>query len=54
VVALLTDYVFRDEMKLRYSIATMHAVLAPIAAFVFWRGLSGYGRAVAHARSWQS
>ena len=39
VVALLTDYVFRDEMKLRYSIATMHAVLAPLAAFVFWRGL---------------
>ena len=25
VVALLTDYVFRDELKLRYSIATMHA-----------------------------
>lgn len=54
VVALLTDYVFRDELKLRYSIATMHTVLAPLAAFVFWRGLSGYGRAVAHARSWQS
>jgi MFS family permease len=54
VVALLTDYVFRDEMKLRYSIATMHAVLAPLAAFVFWRGLDGYGRAVAHARSWQN
>jgi MFS family permease len=54
VVALLTDYVFRDEMKLRYSIATMHAVLAPIAAFVFWRGLAAYGRAVAHARRWQN
>ncbi len=51
VVALLTDYVFRDEMKLRYSIATMHAVLAPLAAFVFWRGLGGIrpgGRARAH------
>ncbi len=54
VVALLTDYVFRDELKLRYSIASLHAVLAPLAAFVFWRGLSGYGRAVAHARSWQN
>ena len=54
VVALLTDYVFRDELKLRYSIATMHGVLAPLAAFVFWRGLNGYGRAVAHARSWQN
>jgi O-antigen/teichoic acid export membrane protein len=54
VVALLTDYVFRDELKLRYSIASLHAVLAPLAAFVFWRGLRGYGRAVAHARSWQN
>ncbi len=55
VVALLTDYVFRDEMKLRYSIATMHAVLAPLAAFVFWRGLSGYGRAVRRTpRTWQN
>jgi len=54
VVALLTDYVYRDEADLRYSIATMHAVLAPLAAFVFWRGLPAYGRAVARAREWHS
>jgi uncharacterized protein involved in response to NO len=53
-VALLTDYVFRDEMRLRYSIATIHAVLAPIAAYVFWRGLRAYGEAVAHARRWHT
>jgi MFS family permease len=53
-VALLTDYVYRDEAKLRYSLMTMHAVLAPLAAYVFWRGLGAYGRAVAHARSWQT
>jgi MFS family permease len=54
VVALITDYVFRDEQSLRYSLASMHAVLAPLAAFVFWRGLTGYGRAVAEARAWHT
>jgi hypothetical protein len=54
VVALLTDYVFQDEAKLRYSIALMHAVLAPAALIVFWLGLSAYGRAVAEARRWQT
>lgn len=54
VVALITDFVFRDESSLRYSIATLHAVLAPAAAIVFWRGLGAYGRAVAEARTWHS
>jgi MFS family permease len=54
VVALITDYVFRDEADLRYSIASLQAVLAPLAAFVFWRGLTAYGRAVAEARAWQT
>jgi hypothetical protein len=54
VVALPPNYVYRDEAKLRYSLATMHAVLAPLAAYVFWRGLGAYGRAVAQARAWHT
>lgn len=54
VVALLTDFVFQDESRLRYSIAAMHAVLAPAALVVFLRGLPAYGRAVAQARSWHT
>ena len=54
VVALVTDFVFQDESKLRYSIALMHAILAPAALIVFWRGLAAYGRSVAEARRWQS
>jgi len=54
VVALLTDYVFQDESRLRYSIALMHAVLAPASLIVLWRGLSAYGRAVAESRRWHT
>ncbi len=54
VVALVTDFVFQDESRLRYSIAAMHALLAPAALIVFVRGLPAYGRAVAQARNWQS
>ena len=52
VVALITDFVFHDEMKLRYSIALLQFVLAPAAAWVFWRGLKAYGAAVAETKGW--
>jgi MFS family permease len=52
VVAALTQYVFADELKLRYSIATMHIVLAPLATIAFWIGLKPYGKAFAAARAW--
>ena len=52
VIALITDYVFQDEMKLRYSIALLQFMLAPAAVYVFWRGLKGYAAAVADTRSW--
>jgi hypothetical protein len=45
--------VFRDESKLRYSIALLNAVITPAAAIMFWSGLKAYGRAVAGTRSWQ-
>jgi MFS family permease len=54
VVALLTDLVFQDESRLRYSIAAVHAVMGPAALIVFLRGLPAYGRAVAQSRSWQT
>jgi MFS family permease len=53
IVALITDFVFHDESSLRYSIALLNGVLAPLAALLFWRGLGAYGRAVAATRAWQ-
>jgi MFS family permease len=52
LVAALTQYVFGAESQLRYSIATMHIVLAPLATIAFWFGLKPYGRAFAAARAW--
>lgn len=53
VVALITDHVFHDESRLRYSIALINGVLTPATLFVYWWGLKAYGRAVAEARRWQ-
>jgi hypothetical protein len=47
VVAVLTDYVYRDEAKLHLSIATVAFVIGPIATWVVWSGLKAYGESVA-------
>ncbi|HEY7378644.1 MAG TPA: MFS transporter [Steroidobacteraceae bacterium] len=52
MVASLTQYVFGAEDQLRYSIATIHIVLAPLATWFFWKGLKPYGKAFAAARAW--
>jgi MFS family permease len=52
LVAALTQYVFGAEEKLRYSIATIHIVLAPLATIFFWIGMKPYGKAFAAARAW--
>ncbi len=52
LVASLTQYVFRDESMLRYSIFSIHLVFGPLATIVFWYGLKAYGRAYAQARAW--
>lgn len=42
IVALLTDFVFVGDEFLNYSLALTSAVVAPLAAFVLWRGLASY------------
>ena len=48
----ITDYLFQDESKLRYSLVLMHLVLGPLAAYFFWKGQKPYGAAFARAREW--
>ena len=45
-VAGLTDYVFRDEAMLRYSLALTGAVMGTASVVTIWTGLKGYGEAV--------
>jgi MFS family permease len=42
VVALITDYVFRDEAKLGLSIVVASLVLKPLILLIFWLCLRGY------------
>jgi MFS family permease len=46
-VALLTDYVFRDEFALPYSLAVLAAVTGPLCAALLWSGLAPYRARVA-------
>ncbi len=50
VVAMLTDFVFRDDAALRYSLAVLPVVLCPIAGLLAYQALKPYRELVA----WQS
>ena len=41
-VAMATDYIFKDESALRYSLAIVCAVLAPVGAAFLWYGMKPY------------
>lgn len=51
-VALFTDFVFGDEAALRYSLATVAAIIGPVAAVLTWYGMKPYAACVARARHW--
>jgi MFS family permease len=46
IVALITDFVFRDESQLRYAILTVSAIILPTSLLVFWLGIKPYVREV--------
>lgn len=52
VVALITDYVFGDDLALRYSLAIMGGVTAPLAALVLALGLKHYRTSLDLAKAW--
>ena len=46
VVALITDFGFGDDAAVRYSLAIVNLVVAPLAAFILWKGMAPYGAAI--------
>jgi MFS family permease len=52
LVALFTDYVFRDDASLRYSLATVAALIGPAAALLTWYGMRPYAACVVRSRTW--
>jgi MFS family permease len=47
IVASLTDFVFGDDMALRYSLAVLPLVLCPLAALLAYQALQPYRRVMA-------
>ena len=52
VLAAFTDFLFRDDALLHYSIATACGLFYPIAAVSFWFALAPYRRAVKDIGNW--
>ena len=46
---MTTDWL--GENNLRYALVIMHAMLGPLAALAFWKGLKAYGAAVLRTRA---
>jgi len=51
-VALFTDFVFHDDAALRYSLASVAAIIGPIAALLTWYGMKPYSACVVRSRTW--
>ncbi len=52
MVALFTDYVFGYDGALRYSRATVAAIIGPVAALLNWYGMKPYAACVVRSRAW--
>ena len=53
VLAAFTDFLYQDDGKLHYSIATANAIFHPAAVLLFWYCLAGYRKSDAEAGRWQ-
>jgi len=53
-VAWFTDYVFKSDELLHYSLATTNAIFYPTAAFLFWRCMPAFRQIVVEAeKGWE-
>jgi len=52
LVAVFTDYVFHDDAALRYSLASVAAIIGPVAVLLTWYGMKPYAACVVRSRTW--
>jgi MFS family permease len=45
-VALITDFVFADDMALKYALALLPVIVCPLAAALVWQGMRDYRRSL--------
>ena len=53
-VAVVTDYVFRDDYALRYSLLIVSGIAVAMAVVLLSLGLKPYRESIAHLQSWNS
>lgn len=46
-IALITNFVIKDESLIRWAMSGSAAVMTPLAALIIWLGVKPYGRAIA-------
>jgi len=49
IIALFTDYLFKDPQDLNYSLSLTAAALGPIAVLLVWQGMKPYARSYERA-----
>jgi MFS family permease len=52
LVALFTDYVFKAESQIGYSLVLAGLILGPLGTAVIWLGMKPYARSVRESREW--
>jgi MFS family permease len=52
LVAVCTDYVFGYDGALRFSLASVAAIIGPVAALLTWYGMRPYAACVVRSRTW--
>lgn len=52
LVAITTDFVLGDESALKHSLSLVSACLVPLAALLFWRGISAFRQAMEESARW--
>jgi len=52
VVAMFTDYVFRDEMAVGYSLSSTVALIAPIATVIIYFSLAPFRESFERSQAW--
>lgn len=52
LVAGLTDFVFANERALMHSLSLISAILLPLAAYIFWKGLNAFSVAIKRSEDW--
>lgn len=51
LIAIFTDFLFRDEAMLKWSIVTANLLFTPLAVYITWRAIRPYGREVARLKA---